>query len=199
MVDKSQVPEGLLVDTGMSLYKFKRTSEFQSFIIQFLVGLKAQTSEMDKMRTVFQGLDTDQNGFLDEKEIIAGLDQVKLDLKRRLGAEPQWDNLLKTIDKNGDGRVSYNEFTAAAYDRARLLNDKNLEIAFEILDENKDGKISKTELSKFIAGSTLDNLSMHEIEMPEEVWLRLIQDCDADGDGQIEFAEFHHYLTSHME
>ena len=79
------------------------------------------------------------------------------------------------------------------------MNDKNLEIAFDILDENKDGKISKNELSKFVAGSTLDNLSMHEIEMPEEVWLRLIQDCDADGDGQIGFAEFHHYLTSHME
>jgi len=30
------------------------------------------------------------------------------------------------MDSNGDGVIDFNEFLAAAYDRKKLLNDKNI-------------------------------------------------------------------------
>ena len=62
----------------------------------------------------------------------------------------------------------------SAYDRVKLLNEENLQIAFNMLDENKDGKISKSELVKVIGESVCDNLGMHSIDMSEETWNRLI-------------------------
>ena len=40
---------------------------------------------------------------------------------------------------------------------------------------------------------------MHEIDMPQETWTRLIKDCDINNDGSIDYEEFHRYLTDQME
>ena len=40
---------------------------------------------------------------------------------------------------------------------------------------------------------------MHEIEMPQGTWTRLINDCDTNGDGKIDYEEFHRYLSDQME
>ena len=53
---------------------------------------------------------------------------------------------LDDLDINGDGKISYDEFVKATYNRRKILNDKNLQIAFEMIDENGDYKISKEEL-----------------------------------------------------
>ena len=73
MVDHPTVADSELVDIGMQMYTFKRTSQFQSFVIQFLVAKKAQEKELKHMRDVFRTMDTDHNGFLDKDEIQRGM------------------------------------------------------------------------------------------------------------------------------
>ena len=43
-------------------------------------------------------------------------------------------DLLDHIDDDGSGMVDYSEFIAAAYDKAKLLTEPNLEKAFRIFD-----------------------------------------------------------------
>jgi calcium-dependent protein kinase len=57
-----------------------------------------------------------------------------------------WDEVLISIDTNGDGRIDFTEFITAAYDRTKLLSKENLKIAFRMFDLDGDGAITKEEL-----------------------------------------------------
>lgn len=52
------------------------------------------------------------------------------------------------MDRNGDGKITWDEFVAAAIDKITLLNERNVRAAFNVLDENGDGRITRDELRK---------------------------------------------------
>ena len=59
--------------------------------------------------------------------------------------------MMESLDINGDGKIDYIEFVQAAIDHQSMLNENNIQIAFNMFDINKDGKISKDELHEFFA------------------------------------------------
>ena len=63
-----------------------------------------------------------------------------------------------------------------------------LKKAFEVLDENKDGVISKDELSKLLGGLGED--------VTDEVVTEMMNLADTDGDGKVNFDEFCKAATS---
>lgn len=167
MVDHPPVNDGQLVDIGLQLYTFKRTSQFQSFVIQFLVGLKAQEEELMHMRDVFRTLDADHNGFLDKDEIQRGMAHVSNLLSGQLGGNgPDWLAAFDAIDVDHDGKINYEEFTMAAYNRAKLINLKNLHIAFDFVDEDHNQVIEREEVNHMLARTNIDtHLQMHDIDI----------------------------------
>ena len=71
------------------------------------------------------------------------------------------------------------------------LDDKQIEElkkAFEVLDENKDGVISKDELSKLLGGLGED--------VTDDVVTEMMNLADTDGDGKVNFEEFCKAATS---
>ena len=60
------------------------------------------------------------------------------------------------MDYNGDGHISYQEFLSAACNKQKLINEKNLQAAFKILDDNSDGLIDKDEIAKRFTYSNLN-------------------------------------------
>ena len=200
MVREPHASEDQLIETGMQFHSFKQTSHFQRYVISFLVGIKGQQDELNKMRVVFRSMDADNNGFLDETEIINCLKKVNEQLSALVGdQEIDFSDIMNSVDINRDGRVNYEEFTIAAYNRRKLMNEKNLQVAFEMLDKNGDGQIDRDELSNCLAQSTLDNLEVYDIDMPEESWIDVMDGCDKNNDGFIQFNEFKVYLTSVIE
>ena len=71
--------------------------------------------------------------------------------------------MLVACDTNGDGKIDYTEFIAAAYQKDLLLSSKNLRSAFNMLDANGDGSLSKEELKQVFGGG-------HVSQRGEEVW-----------------------------
>lgn len=59
----------------------------------------------DKLHQAFKMLDIDGNGKISKEELktILGKELGKYD-------EIYWDNMIKEVDKNGDGEIDYNEF-----------------------------------------------------------------------------------------
>ena len=54
--------------------------------------------------------------------------------------------MMESMDTNGDGEITWDEFVAASINKIALLNKHNIRAAFDVLDENGDGKISREEL-----------------------------------------------------
>lgn len=57
-----------------------------------------------------------------------------------------WQLLIEQLDINNDGKIDYSEFISAAVNRARLLSQQNLEVAFKMFDTDGNGYISVREL-----------------------------------------------------
>ena len=56
----------------------------------------------------------------------------------RAGSQ-DWSELIHQLDTNQDGKIDYGEFITAAVNRARLLNEENLRIAFNMFDKDGNG------------------------------------------------------------
>ena len=51
-------------------------------------------------------------------------------------------------------------------------------------------------MNQILARTNLDTqLVMHDIELEEDTWAKLIEECDVNGDGKIDFEEFNRCMT----
>merc|ERR1740131_487262 len=85
--------------------------------------------------------------------------------------------MLKREDLNGDGEISLNEFI-----NSLSMQESKLATAFKMLDKDRDGKITATEIQRM---ST-------ELGMPltDEKVDELVSLYDEKGDGRIDIREF---------
>jgi Ca2+-binding EF-hand superfamily protein len=58
----------------------------------------------------------------------------------------EYKKMMESMDTNGDGEITWDEFVAASINKIALLNKHNIRAAFNVLDENGDGKITREEL-----------------------------------------------------
>lgn len=62
------------------------------------------------------------------------------------GDVAHYEDLMSSIDRNGDGVIDFTEFITAAIDKAVLLSKDNLEAAFSLIDKDNSGMITVDEL-----------------------------------------------------
>jgi len=116
--------------------------------------------------------------------------------------KPNFDEMWKRVDTDGDGFASAQEF-AALPRLAKLPEEKRMEI-FKRLDKDSDGKLSRPEMEQMRRGGArmqglkdLDTdksggISLEEFKagetfkrMPAEKQENIFKRLDVDGDGQI--------------
>lgn len=88
---------------------------------------------------------------------------------------------MSEVDSDGNGFIDYTEFLKASVNSTTLLSRENLAIAFSIFDKDNSGKISAKELKAILQGN---------MESDDSVWLEVVNNIDANGDGEIDFEEF---------
>ena len=96
-----------------------------------------------------------------------------------------WSTLIEQLDTNNDGKIDYGDFIGAAINKYKLLSKQNLDMCFEIFDEDKNGFISLEELKTVFMGAkdfgTLDQT---------QVWSDLMNEVDTNHDNLISYDEF---------
>ena len=112
----------------------------------------SSTGELDEYIKMFEKLDTGHDGTISIPEMKRGLKSLGT-LNFDVKSDDDWDELLDKMDTNGDGQIDFNEFLAAAYDKTKLLNEKNIQVAFDLFDRDKKGYISQKDL-KIVFGQT---------------------------------------------
>lgn len=91
---------------------------------------------------MFDLMDVNKDGFITFEEAKDCLKNFSGDFARALGSDPNWKDIFKSLDSDGDGKLDYNEFIQAAQNRVILLNENNLKKAFQMLDKDGNGLLS---------------------------------------------------------
>ena len=131
---------------------------------------------------MFLKLDTSQDGFLQVEELQKGMGNVF----GMLHAEStEWQEMVHELDTNGDGKIDYQEFITAAVGRSKLLNQQNLQIAFNMFDKDGNGMIDKEELRAVFHGIEGEQ-SGTERDLLEQI----MSEVDRNNDNQISFQEY---------
>jgi calcium-dependent protein kinase len=97
------------------------------------------------------------------------------------GSTKDYVELMRSLDKDGNGYVDYTEFITGAINRATILNMDNLTVAFKMLDADDSGFISLDELK-----GAFDSHGEKDAAMFNEI----MKEADKNNDGQISFEEF---------
>lgn len=97
---------------------------------------------------------------------------------------------------DNDGKVDYQEFIQAAVDHQALLNKKNLKAAFELLDENHDGRISVQELESVFGGG--QNARFVESDQGRALLRDIMKEVDKNRDNFISVDEFNAACTMQL-
>ena len=74
---------------------------------------------------------------------------------------------------------------------------KDLKKLFLTLDTNKDGTLSKDELKNGLQNVTMFELFQNHNDGSEDCYQQIINTCDMDGDGKLDYNEFIQAAINH--
>lgn len=130
--------------------------------------------EIQPIDRVFKALDSQHDGKIRPYEIKQAFYRVY----NKLISEKELKKIMTRIDLNGNGDLSYSEFSMAAVSREDLLSPPRLKMAFEMFDKQNKGYVTHDEL----------RAAFRLVEMDMDYLNKIIKTVDKDGDGKISFA-----------
>ncbi|KAM3132738.1 hypothetical protein pb186bvf_015166 [Paramecium bursaria] len=157
-----------------NLIKFQAQSHFQKAMISFIVSQTIMSQEMKDLQSSFMAMDRNQDGLLSKTELISAY----ADILNKEEADQKVQAILESVDINLSGQVDYSEFIMAASNLEKVTSIQHIKQAFQMLDLNHDGYLSRDELEEVMG------------QIGEDVWEQYLLDCDYNKDGQISEQEF---------
>lgn len=170
--------------------------------------------EIADAKRIFDKYDTDKSGYLEEAEVIKVLEETyaKIGIKREINPS-EVKSYIRTLDKNSDGRVSNEEFTALMIDNLKKVRasmphttggnyvvgsyqkpplakpeiEKAREI-FDRYDKDKSGFLEENEIPEVLK-ETFKVLDVQK-EVTEADVKRYMRTFDRNWDKKISFEEF---------
>ena len=160
---------------GKSMEQIKKFRTFSRLkkmaLMSVAVGMDDR--EVENMKIAFKKLDTQNNGTISLKEFRGVLEKTTFVEAKDI------DKLFADLDQDQTGFIKYSEFLAAAVQEQAFLEDDRVVDAFNKLDTDHTGEISRENL-KVILGSELDDAAID----------RMIAEADFHNDGVISLDEF---------
>jgi len=158
------------------LREFRRSSSLMQASM-FIVASQQDPVMVDQWKQKFRELDRDGNGYLSVSEVQSAVENS--DSVHR-------DELISLAHIYGDGAdpIDIQEFLAATLDRTSFQADRACWNAFKSLDLDGNGTISVEELKVALTSET----ARQGLGVTAE---ELIREFDSNGDGVIDWQEFH--------
>ena len=101
----------------------------------------------------------------------------------------QIEMIMRIVDSDMNGAISYSEFIAATINEKVLSNTLKIEKAFEFFDKDHNGLISTVELKQILLNET-------NFSLVNEDFIQLILDeIDVEKDGEIDYHIFARCLS----
>ena len=123
-----------------------------------------------ELKMLFRMFDVDSSGFITASEY-----KMCLIALGEEATEEEIDETMREADKNGDGKISFEEFSKMMEDSD---SDSELREAFDELDKDGSGHISASEMRSFF-----EDFARIDTDM-------MIAIVDSNCDGKLSFEEF---------
>ncbi|KAJ3675589.1 hypothetical protein LUZ60_004631 [Juncus effusus] len=140
-------------------------------------------AQISEYREAFLLFDKNNDGCITKEELATVI--------RSLGQNPSDDDLqdmINEVDRDNNGTVEFSEFLILMSKKFKE-NDSQDELreAFNVFDKDHNGFISASELRGVLMnlGQTISEDEVNE----------MIKEADANGDGQVDYAEFVKMMT----
>jgi Ca2+-binding EF-hand superfamily protein len=111
-------------------------------------------------------------------DLRSGLPELLSNLKVSL-SPGELERSVKALDRDGNGSLDVEEFLSCLAPPMNITRNQAVDRAFDRIDKDKDGLISKTDIAKLATDDPRYN--------------NLCRMCDRNGDGVIDREEFHNY------
>ncbi|CAK9108852.1 unnamed protein product [Durusdinium trenchii] len=175
-----------------SLLQFHRINPLAQAV---LLDLSSQLPlrQLREMISLFESMDTDGNGILDEAELAEALKAAGL-------AAESAQQAAKRLAKGSGGTVEFSRFVAALAPAVGLVDVELLRSSFNRLDANGDGYVSRSELQRLLERGAKPISTPEEEVSPEkkaqaaEKARQAFDGISGEGRQRISFASFQRHL-----
>ena len=168
------VPDRDLSQASMlNLSRFKQINKLQGCTFVYLAHCFTTSNELKHIRKLFESFDKNGDGKLSVEEIKEGISKFNDNLQ--IDAE----EVMKNCDLDKNGFIDYSEFLAGVCSTNLEITKKKLKSAFDAMDSDGSGKLSRVEMRQALIGMTC-----------EKTIMALATDMDTNFDGEIDFEEF---------
>lgn len=140
--------------------------------------------EIEHLREDFELIDKNGDGRITFHELTQALE------KHGQGNVDEWRKMFEAIDVDGNLRIRYTEFIAAALDKRLSREEDVCWTAFNVFDRDGSGMIDKKELKQVLASNDLSET------MNSRQLATCLEEIDVDGNGQVDFHEFMSMMQS---
>ena len=136
----------------------------------------ASRVDIESLYDTFCAVDVDRDGYITRKDLRGALDELGLRSADESNEEILWRKMLYN-DKDGDGKISFEEFKEFA-----LWRISHLKVTFEKLDKDGNGYIDAEEVHMALKDYGLDAPAMQVKQIVDRM--------DKNADGRVNFDEF---------
>ena len=155
-----------------NIVQYADMGEFRRLALN-VVAKKSTSSEIFELRKVFDEFDTLNTGTIT-------LDEFKAALSHFEYSEKEIKKIFRKVDVNKNNVINYTEFLAATLETQGNIEEYRLAEAFDVLDSDDSGYISRDNLKKLLGNRAKDDKYID----------RLIAEADIAKNGQISYQEF---------
>nr|CAN68147.1 hypothetical protein VITISV_035664 [Vitis vinifera] len=160
------------------------------------------TQKKQEIKEAFDLFDIDESGTIDAKELSLAMRALGFEMTDAVMSISlstifwkslisvyvgmgglQIEQMIKDVDKDGSGAIDFDEFVYMMTTKIGERDTKEeLMKAFHIIDLDKNGKISATDIQR-VAKELGESFTANEIE-------EMIREADQDSDGEVNLEEF---------
>lgn len=179
----NEIPDTpIAVKALKNMTNFRAGLKLQQAALSYITTQMSTSQEITKLRDLFIRLDLNGDGRLSRDELLAGYKLLGLETPNDI------EGIIQHCDADGSGFIDYTEFLTSTINWRQALSRERLECAFRAFDTDNSGTITVQELKAFIGGDDVE----------EETWLKMLEEADTNGDGEIDFDEFVEVMSKYL-
>lgn len=165
-------PDPSLMDAvEKSLVSYADSGDFKKVVLN-VIAHRTTSQDIKHLRDAFRSFDSENTGLISKQEFKKQLKHLNLN-------DEALEKIFSRIDIHQTGSILYNEFIAATLEAQQHLEESQLRDAFDNMDSDSTGFISKENLCHVLGEACHDDYVDKMIEV-----------VDANKDGSISYNEF---------